>query len=112
MIYNRKNTLGALKIKMMALLSSMLILNFKLFGQTEVVDSAFADTAINKTTKTIFQEASKSVGSKDTLIGIIMIILVLAVVVLALYLSFKSPSNSLKRKKVLERQQKRGHQSN
>jgi hypothetical protein len=94
----------------MALLSSMLFLNYQLFAQEDTTSVA-VDTAINKTTKTIFQEASKSVGSKDTLTGIIMIILVLAVVVIALYLSFRSPNNSIKRKKVLERQQKRGHQN-
>lgn len=112
MIYNRKNTFTALKCRLMALLSSILILNQHVFAQSGDGNAASADTAINKTTKTIFQEASKTVGSKDTLTGIIMIILVLAVVVVALYLSFKSPSNSLKRKKVIERQQKRGHQSN
>jgi phage-related holin len=95
----------------MALLSSMLFVNSQLFAQSDTTNSATADTAINTTTKTIFQEASKSVGSKDTLTGIIMIILVLAVVVIALYLSFKSPNSARKRKKVLERQQKRGHQS-
>jgi hypothetical protein len=41
-----------------------------------------------------------------------MIVLVLAVVVIALYLSFKSSNGSLKRKKVTERQQKRGHHTN
>jgi hypothetical protein len=95
----------------MALLSSMLLFNIQLSAQTDSSNVASTDTAINRTTKTIFQEASKSVGSKDTLTGIIMIVLVLAVVVIALYLSFRSPNNSLKRKKVLERQQKRGHQS-
>jgi len=95
----------------MALLSSMLFANFQLLAQTDSIDAASPDTAINRTTKTIFQEASKSVGSKDTLTGIIMIILVLAVVVVALYLSFRSPNSALKRKKVLERQQKRGHQT-
>jgi Na+/proline symporter len=89
----------------------MLFVNYQLFAQTDSSASTASDTAINTTTKTIFQEASKSVGSKDTLTGIIMIILVLAVVVLALYLSFKSPNNAQKRKKVLERQQKRGHQA-
>jgi hypothetical protein len=29
-----------------------------------------------------------------------------------LYLSFKSPKNSEKRKKIIERQQKRGHNAN
>jgi len=99
----------------------MLFVNYQLFAQSDsivgevadaAVESTSADTAINITTKTIFQEASKSVGSKDTLTGIIMIILVLAVVVIALYLSFRSPNSSVKRKKVIERQQKRGHQTN
>lgn len=111
MIYNRKNTLTAFNGRLMALLSSMLLANFQLLAQSDSSNVASTDTAINRTTKTIFQEASKSVGSKDTLTGIIMIILVLAVVVIALYLSFKSPNNALKRKKVIERQQKRGHQS-
>lgn len=93
------------------MLSGMLLVNSQLFAQNDSSATATSDTAINTTTKTIFQEASKSVGSKDTLTGIIMIILVLAVVVIALYLSFKSPNNSQKRKKVLERQQKRGHQT-
>lgn len=111
MIYNRKYSLTALKCRLMALLSSFLFANSQVFAQSDSTGATTADTAINTTTKTIFQEASKSVGSKDTLTGIIMIILVLAVVVIALYLSFKSPSSSLKRKKVIERQQKRGHQS-
>jgi hypothetical protein len=111
MIYNRKYTLTAFKCRLMALLSSMLFANYQLFAQTDSSNVASTDTAINRTTKTIFQEASKSVGSKDTLTGIIMIILVLAVVVIALYLSFRSPNSSLKRKKVIERQQKRGHQT-
>jgi flagellar basal body-associated protein FliL len=87
----------------------MLFVNYQLFAQSDSTLTSSADTAINRTTKTIFQEASKSVGSKDTLTGIIMIILVLAVVVVALYLSFKSPNSAAKRKKVMERQQKRGH---
>ena len=111
MIYNRIQSSTAYKCRFMALLSSMLLANSQLFAQNDSGNSATADTAINTTTKTIFQEASKSVGSKDTLTGIIMIILVLAVVVIALYLSFRSPSNAIKRKKVLERQQKRGHQN-
>ncbi len=112
MIYNRKHSLTAFKCRLMALLSSMLFANYQLIAQTDSSNVASTDTAINRTTKTIFQEASKSVGSKDTLTGIIMIILVLAVVVIALYLSFRSPNSSLKRKKVIERQQKRGHQTN
>lgn len=111
MIHNRNYVLTALKCKLLALMSGMLFVNYQLFAQTDSNATAPADTAINTTTKTIFQEASKSVGSKDTLTGIIMIILVLAVVVIALYLSFKSPSNTNKRKKVIERQQKRGHQA-
>ena len=95
----------------MALWSFIMLFNFQLFAQTDSANVSPSDTAINKTTKTIFQEASKSVGSKDTLTGIIMIILVLAVVVIALYLSFRSPNNANTRKKVIERQQKRGHQS-
>lgn len=111
MIYYTKHVLTAFKSRLVALITSMLFFNYQLFAQSDGSSVASGDTTINKTTKTIFQEASKSVGSKDTLTGIIMIILVLAVVVIALYLSFKSPNNSLKRKKVLERQQKRGHQS-
>jgi cell division protein FtsL len=112
MIYNRKNSSKAFKIKFLALLSSMLFANYQLFAQSDSSNIASTDTEINKTTKTVFQQASKSVGSKDTLVGIIMIVLVLAVVVIALYLSFKSSNGSLKRKKVTERQQKRGHQTN
>jgi hypothetical protein len=112
MIYNRKHSLTAFKCRLMALLSSVLFANSQLFAQSDSSNVASSDTSINVTTKTIFQEASKSVGSKDTLTGIIMIILVLAVVVIALYLSFKSPNSALKRKKVIERQQKRGHQTN
>jgi hypothetical protein len=111
-MYIRKYSLTAFKCKLMALLSSLLFANYQLFAQSDSSNVTSADTAINTTTKTIFQEASKSVGSKDTLTGIIMIILVLAVVVIALYLSFKSPNSALKRKKVAERQQKRGHQAN
>lgn len=111
MIYNRKNSLIALNSRVTALLSSMLFTGYQVFAQSDSTTTTTADTAINTTTKTIFQEASKSVGSKDTLTGIIMIILVLAVVVIALYLSFRSPNSALKRKKVIERQQKRGHQS-
>lgn len=111
MIYNRKHSLTVLKCRLMALWSFIMLFNFQLFAQTDSNSVSSSDTAINKTTKTIFQEASKSVGSKDTLTGIIMIILVLAVVVIALYLSFRSPNNANKRKKVIERQQKRGHQS-
>lgn len=111
MIHNRNYFLTACKSKLLTMLSGMLLVNSQLFAQNDSSATATSDTAINTTTKTIFQEASKSVGSKDTLTGIIMIILVLAVVVIALYLSFKSPNNSQKRKKVLERQQKRGHQT-
>ena len=53
-------------------------------------------------------------GLLETLILIetLVWLVVLAVVVIALYLSFKSSNGSLKRKKVTERQQKRGHQTN
>lgn len=111
MIHNRNYVLTALKCKLLAFMSGMLFANYQLFAQTDSNTTTSADTTINTTTKTIFQEASKSVGSKDTLTGIIMIILVLAVVVIALYLSFKPSSNANKRKKVIERQQKRGHQA-
>ncbi len=109
---NKKLSLTDYKCKFMALICSLLFVNHQLFAQSDSVEVAAADTALNKTTKTIFQEASKSVGSKDALVSIVMIVLVLAVVFVALYLSFKSPNNEIKRKELLERQQKRGHQSN
>jgi beta-lactamase regulating signal transducer with metallopeptidase domain len=109
MIHNRKNTSLAIQ-KWMALLSCLLFANLSLQAQEDSSNTALSDTSINATQKTIFQESAKYV-EKDTLTGIIMIICVIAVVILALYLSFKSPKNGEKRKKVIERQQKRGHSS-
>lgn len=110
MTHNRKHSTLAIQ-KVMALLSFLLFANLSLFAQSDSSQASNADTAINKTQKTIFQESAKYV-EKDTLTGIIMIICVIAVVIVALYLSFKSPKNSEKRKKIMERQQKRGHNPN
>ncbi len=74
--------------------------------------TAVQDTAVNKTTRTIFKEGAKIVGSNEsTWMSIIMIILVLGVVAIALYLSFRSPDSASKRKKVIERQQQRRNEA-
>ncbi len=58
-----------------------------LFAQT---DSASSDAVPNEAMKSVFQQMKKEVKSNDTLSSILMIVGVAMIVVVAVYLSFKS----------------------
>ncbi|MFN7012761.1 MAG: hypothetical protein ACK4ON_00660 [Bacteroidia bacterium] len=58
-----------------------------LFAQT---DSASTDVVANEAMKSVFQQLKKEVKTNDTLSSILMIIGVALIVVVAVYLSFKS----------------------
>lgn len=80
------------------------------FAQEAAVDTAAGDTAagVNKTIKGVFTEAKDIVKTNEnTWTSIFMILMVIVLVVIALWLSFKSSSTDDKRKKVLDRQRKR-----
>ncbi|MCC6251147.1 MAG: hypothetical protein IT238_01645 [Bacteroidia bacterium] len=104
----QKQSIRTVKWTILTVLFGLINLSQKVFAQAE--DQAAVDTTVNKTTQKVFQEIGRNLGSKDSLTSIIMIIIVLIVVAIAVYLSFRSPSGETKRKKVLERQRKRGHQ--
>lgn len=63
-------------------------------------DSAAADTAVNKTMKSLFSEAKK-VAKKDdgNLFTILMIIAVVCVVIIAVWLSFRPDAEDIAREK-------------
>lgn len=107
MIQSKFNYSAALKFRLLALFSTFFVTVSSAIAQV-VTES---DTALNATQKEILKEGKKMVGNKDTWTSIIMIMLVLAVVGVAIWLSFRSPDSQNRRKKVLERQQKRGHQA-
>lgn len=93
---------------------NLLLLSFMMplisLAQNTGDSAAVADTNINKTTRMVLQEGAKMTSTtKNTLLSLLMIILVLGVVALALWLSFRSPNTAEKRNKVIERQQKRKH---
>jgi hypothetical protein len=68
------------------------------------------DTAgINKTTKFVLSELKEAAGQNEsTWLPVLMILLVLCVVAFALWLSFRGPSTSEKRRKVMDRQRRKG----
>lgn len=71
----------------------------------EITDS----TGINKTTKYVISELKEAAGKgESTWLPVIMILLVLCVVGFALWLSFRGPSTSEKRRKVMDRQRRKG----
>lgn len=107
------NGLSAISV---GLLAMNFLFNSVAFAQNEKKDSpanvkSVTDSVkVNATTKTIFSQAKKLVSEdQSTIMSIIMIVCVLTLVVIALWLSFRSPSSSDKRKKVMERQQQRKH---
>jgi hypothetical protein len=71
--------------------------------------SAIQDSAgINKTIKSVLTEAKEAAGQgESTWLPVLMILLVLCVVGFALWLSFRGPSGSEKRKKIMERQRRK-----
>lgn len=84
---------------------STLLLSGSMFAQ-DTIDS----TGINTATKSVFSEAKEMVkNNESTMMSILMIVMVILLVVLALFLSFKGGRGSdQKRKKVLDRQRRRG----
>ena len=106
-------SLGSPRIKV---LSCTLILFQFLFGRitalAQELDTAAAsnDTTVgvNQTIKGVFSEAKEIVKTNEsTWTSIFMILMVVLLVIIALWLSFKSSSTDDKRKKVLDRQRKR-----
>ena len=66
-------------------------------------------TGLNKTQKNVLEGAKQTLQSDDsTLTSVLMIALVICVVAVALWLSFKSSSGDEKHKKVLDRHRKSG----
>lgn len=66
-------------------------------------------TGLNKTIKSVFSEAKEAAGQgESSLLPVLMILLVLCVVGFALWLSFRGPSAGDKRRKVMDRQRKKG----
>ncbi len=111
MINNRKISLVTLRWVVMALITNIVLFSSKLFAQTDTASVATTDTTINTATKNVFKELGKSVASKDTLSGLFMIVVIILIVILALYLSFRSTGSKVKRKKVIERQERRRAQN-
>ncbi len=80
------------------------------FAQEAVADTAALDTVggLNKTTKGVFTELKDIAKTNEsTWTSLFMILMVIVLVIIALWLSFKSSSTDDKRKKVLDRQRKR-----
>jgi hypothetical protein len=113
--HNKVSTLHA--IRFFGFLSVILLLLTPLITVAQDAETAEAEqtetvadslVAGNTAIKSVFKEAKQIVkGDESTLLSILMICLVLTVVGIALWLSFKSPSSSEKRQRVLQRQRKR-----
>jgi hypothetical protein len=99
----KKWTLSGVFILLQGLLTGAI--SFAQEADTAAVDSV---GGINKTTKGVFTELKDIAKTNEsTWTSLFMILMVIVLVGIALWLSFKSSSTDDKRKKVLDRQRKR-----